>query len=160
MPGLVVNQSEVIVGANAAARNLIGQRIEGRPYVTMLRQPALLDAVEACLRQGKTRTAPYLTNDGSQHSTFSVHVAQVMMDKEAPMVLLSFEDVTQVQAAGQMRRDEPAGGRSVVAEPGRRRRTGAAHDAGQPARMPVIGDAADDAAGRRIRGYAGGRAGQ
>ena len=105
MPGLVVNQSEVIVGANAAARNLISQRIEGRPYVTMLRQPALLDAVEACLRQGKTRTAPYLTNDGSQHSTFSVHVAQVMMDKEAPMVLLSFEDVTQVQAAGQMRRD-------------------------------------------------------
>ncbi|ASM72351.1 alkaline phosphatase synthesis sensor protein PhoR [Pseudosulfitobacter pseudonitzschiae] len=105
MPGLVVNQSEVIVGANIAARNLIGQRIEGRPYVTMLRQPALLDAVEACLRQGKPRTAPYLTNDGAQHSTFSVHVAQVVTDDAAPMVLLTFEDVTHVQQAGQMRRD-------------------------------------------------------
>jgi two-component system phosphate regulon sensor histidine kinase PhoR len=105
MPGLVVNQSEVIVGANLAARNLIGQRIEGRPYVTMLRQPSLLDAVEACLRESKTRTAPYLSNDGAQHTTFSVHVAQVVVDGDAPMVLLTFEDVTHVQQAGQMRRD-------------------------------------------------------
>ncbi len=105
MPGLVINQSEVIVGANTAARTLIGQRIEGRPYVTMLRQPSLLDAVEACLQQGKVGSAPYLSNDGAQHTTFSVHVAQVVADEQAPMVLLTFEDVTQVQQAGQMRRD-------------------------------------------------------
>lgn len=102
LPALVIDGSERIVGANAEARALIGQGIEGRNFVTMLRQPALIDTVEAVLRDSRPRVAQYLANDGAQDTTFQV-TARVLPEQNA--LLLCFMDVTHLEQAGQMRRD-------------------------------------------------------
>jgi two-component system phosphate regulon sensor histidine kinase PhoR len=102
LPALTIDTAERIVAANAEARTLIGQGIEGRNFVTMLRQPALIDAIEAVLRDNAPRTAPYLTNDGVEDTTFQVTVRVVDDHK---VILLCFIDVTHVEQAGQMRRD-------------------------------------------------------
>lgn len=102
LPALLIDGSERIVGANEEARTLVGQGIEGRNFVTMLRQPALIDAVEAVLRDSRPRVAQYLANDGVQDTTFRV-TARVVADQR--VILLCFLDVTHVEQAGQMRRD-------------------------------------------------------
>ncbi|WP_299783281.1 ATP-binding protein [uncultured Roseobacter sp.] len=102
LPALIIDGSERIVSANAEARNLIGQGIEGRNFVTMLRQPGLIDTVEAVLRDSRPRVAQYLANDGVQDTTFQV-TARALAEQKA--LLLCFMDVTHLEQAGQMRRD-------------------------------------------------------
>ncbi|WP_195820331.1 ATP-binding protein [Roseobacter sp. MH60115] len=102
LPALIIDGSERIVSANAEARNLIGQGIEGRNFVTMLRQPGLIDTVEAVLRDSRPRVAQYLANDGVQDTTFQV-TARALSEQKA--LLLCFMDVTHLEQAGQMRRD-------------------------------------------------------
>ncbi len=106
MPALAVDGADRIVAANVDARTLIGQQIVGRNYVTMLRQPAVLDAVERCLRDGTAQQTQYLSSDGAQDTTFHVTCRPVPPeDAGRGLVLLTFQDVTQVQQVGQMRRD-------------------------------------------------------
>ncbi len=102
LPALLIDGSERIVGANEEARAMIGRGIEGRNFVTMLRQPALIDTVEAVLRDSRPRVAQYLSNDGVQDTTFRV-TARVVADQR--IILLCFLDVTHLEQAGQMRRD-------------------------------------------------------
>lgn len=102
LPALIIDGSERIVSANAEARNLIGHGIEGRNFVTMLRQPGLIDTVEAVLRDSRPRVAQYLANDGVQDTTFQV-TARALSEQKA--LLLCFMDVTHLEQAGQMRRD-------------------------------------------------------
>ncbi|MBW4708940.1 two-component sensor histidine kinase [Roseobacter sp. YSTF-M11] len=102
LPALVIDGAERIIAANAEACTLIGQGITGRNYVTMLRQPALLDTIEAVLRDSRPRVSQYLANDGVQDTTFQV-TARVVPDLRA--ILLCFIDVTHLEQAGQMRRD-------------------------------------------------------
>ncbi|WP_295313040.1 ATP-binding protein [Roseobacter sp.] len=102
MPALAIDGAERIKAANAAARTLIGQGIEGRNFVTMLRQPQLIQSIEAVLRDSTPRMSEYLSNDGVQDTTFQVSVRVV---PDLNVVLLCFLDITQVQQAGQMRRD-------------------------------------------------------
>lgn len=102
MPALAIDGLERIIVANTEARTLIGQGIEGRNFVTMLRQPALIEAIEAVLRDGTNRVSPYLSNDGVRDTTFQVSVRQV---PALSVIVLCFMDVTHVEQAGQMRRD-------------------------------------------------------
>lgn len=102
VPALAIDGTERIVAANEEARALIGQGIEGRNFVTMLRQPGLIDTIEAVLRDSRPRTAQYLANDGVQDTTFQV-TARIVPDKR--VLLLCFLDVTHLEQAGQMRRD-------------------------------------------------------
>lgn len=102
LPAVLIDGSERIVGANDDARALIGKGIEGRNFVTMLRQPGLIDTVEAVLRDSRPRVAQYLANDGAQDTTFQVS-ARVVSDQR--VILLCFRDVTHLEQAGQMRRD-------------------------------------------------------
>jgi len=104
LPAVLIGQEERILGANAGALALLGRGIAGRHFITALRQPATLDAVEACLRDGRRRTTRYLSSDGAQDTAFVVTCAPV--DGGAGRgVLVSFEDVTHLEQAGQMRRD-------------------------------------------------------
>ncbi|MGC3937246.1 ATP-binding protein [Roseobacter sp. EG26] len=102
LPALVIDEAERIAAANSEACTLIGQGIVGRNYVTMLRQPALLDTIEAVLRDNRPRVSQYLANDGVQDTTFKVTL-RVMPELRAMM--LCFIDVTHLEQAGQMRRD-------------------------------------------------------
>ncbi|MFK7868878.1 MAG: ATP-binding protein [Roseobacter sp.] len=102
LPAMTVDGSERISAANAAAQKLVGQGIVGRNFVTILRQPVLVDMIEAVLRDSQPRAARYLANDGERDTTFEV-TARVVTEHR--VILLCFTDITHLEQAGQMRRD-------------------------------------------------------
>lgn len=104
MPIVIVGMSERVLGLNEQARRLIGLDCEGWHYITALRQPALLDAIEATLRDGGRRNARFLGVEGARDTTWAVSIASVALDA-GRSVVLTFQDVTAVEEAGQMRRD-------------------------------------------------------
>lgn len=107
LPAVLVDLTERIVAANADAQTLLGPQIETRHYATILRQPPILDAIEACLRDQLPKTAPFLSNDGAQDTTFQA-TCRFVADPDAGArggVLVCFQDITHVEQAGQMRRD-------------------------------------------------------
>lgn len=103
-PVILVGRDERIRGLNGPAKRLIGTDCDGWPYITALRQPALLDAVEATLKDGGRRTARYLGNDGARDTTWDVSVNGVMLS-DGLTVVLDFQDQTALEDAGEMRRD-------------------------------------------------------
>ena len=107
LPSLAIDASERIVGTNPDALTLIGQKARGQNYVTMLRQPALLETIETTLADGMARSTQYLSNDGVQDTTFRVtcRTVQGLGPGAAGVVLVFFEDISDKEQAGQMRRD-------------------------------------------------------
>ncbi|MEL6207159.1 MAG: ATP-binding protein [Pseudomonadota bacterium] len=104
LPLVLVGQDERIAAMNARARDLFGTDGTGRHHVTVLRQPALLEVIEAALRGRRAGQARYFDNSEAREATYRVAVGSVEWDDGAG-VLVSFEDVTDVERAGQMRRD-------------------------------------------------------
>ncbi len=102
VPALAIDGAERIIAANAEARTLIGQGIEGRNYVTILRQPVLIDTVEKVLADSLPRTSTYLANDGLEDTAFQV-TARVVPSQR--VLLLCFLDTTHLEQAGEMRRN-------------------------------------------------------
>jgi len=110
MPAVLIGRGEHVVGANERALGLLGHAIVGHHFITALRQPAILDAIEACLRDGNTRQTRYLSRDGAQDTSFAVNCAPVdtvdtVDTGTGKGALICFEDVTHLEQAGQMRRD-------------------------------------------------------
>lgn len=104
IPAVLIAPDERIFAVNSAGETLLGKNIEGRHFITALRQPTLLDTIEQVQRDGIRRQTRYLTNDGQHDTTYRVACGAVPMDGRSG-VLVSFEDVTPVEQAGQMRRD-------------------------------------------------------
>ncbi len=104
LPALLIRLDERIAAANAEARALLGDGLEGRHFITALRQPVLLDAIENTFRDGAPRLTRYLTSDGRQDSTYEVSCRAVTLE-DAPGVMLTFHDITHLEQASQMRRD-------------------------------------------------------
>ncbi|WP_323783293.1 ATP-binding protein [Leisingera sp.] len=107
MPAVLVDQTERLIAENSAAAPLLGQEGKGRHFATVLRQPSVATAIEACLRDRKPRTARHLANDGAQDTTFAVTLRYVpgIGAVSGGAVLVCFDDVTEREQAGQMRRD-------------------------------------------------------
>lgn len=103
-PILLVGQDDRIVCVNAAAEQLLGMTCDGLPYITALRQPAVLDAVEATLKDQDARTTTYLGTDGARETTFEVTVRSAVLSG-GTVVVLSFQDLTALEQAEDMRRD-------------------------------------------------------
>jgi two-component system phosphate regulon sensor histidine kinase PhoR len=104
IPSVLIGRGERILGANDQARALLGQMILGRHFITALRQPPVLDAIENTLRDGTRRTTRYLGSDGAQDTSFVVTVSKVD-SVVGTGALVCFEDITHLEQAGQMRRD-------------------------------------------------------
>ncbi|WP_227271581.1 sensor histidine kinase [Roseobacter weihaiensis] len=102
VPAMAIDRQERIVASNGEARTLIGQGLEGRNYVTILRQPGLIDTIEAVLRDRQPRMSHYLSNDGVEDTNYQVTVRVV---PGLQTIVLCFLDVTHLEQAGQMRRD-------------------------------------------------------
>jgi len=100
MPLVFIGRDERVLGANQLAGQLFGAAADGYHYITVLRQPELLDCVEAALKTGRRQEARYLTRDGDRDVTYSVIAAP-----SATGVMLSLEDIGHQQAANAMRRD-------------------------------------------------------
>jgi two-component system phosphate regulon sensor histidine kinase PhoR len=103
LPAIFLGEGDRIAGMNVRAEALFGTA-EGRPFITVIRQPMVLDAVAAARAQRVPQTARYLAKDGMQDVIYAVHCAHVVAGP-ATGVLISFEDVTNQQQIGQMRRD-------------------------------------------------------
>lgn len=104
-PVVVIAENEHILHVNPAGRRIVGPSMVGRHFITALRQPALLDAVEAVLRGQSARDARFLTRKGGQDISYQVHCAPVQRDTGRGAALLVFDDVSDIATAGQMRRD-------------------------------------------------------
>lgn len=104
LPALLIRRDARIEAANSDALALLGAGIVGRHFITALRQPSLMDTIEATLRDGTARGTRYLTNDGRQDTTFRVSVRAIGLALGSA-ALVVFEDVTHVEQAGQIRRD-------------------------------------------------------
>ncbi|MEO0915825.1 MAG: ATP-binding protein [Pseudomonadota bacterium] len=101
LPVLLVDASGRIEATNAGAQKLFGESINGRHYITVLRQPTLLDAVEQAITRKTTTRSKYLTTEARRDITLQATCACL----PGGQVLISFEDRTHVEEAFQMRRD-------------------------------------------------------
>ncbi|WP_163850181.1 sensor histidine kinase [Pseudooceanicola aestuarii] len=104
LPSLLVGRGERIIAANNLALELLGPGITGRHFITAIRQPAVLDAVEASLGDKQTRETRMLTTRGGQDHNFDVTCTYVETSFGSG-VLTCFEDITHVEKAEKMRRD-------------------------------------------------------
>ena len=104
LPSLLIAQNERVMAMNGPARQMFGEGGLGRHYIAVLRQPALLDCVEEALRLRQSRTIRYLTTDLSREATYQVSASPVGQGADAG-VLVCFEDVTEREQAGLIRRD-------------------------------------------------------
>lgn len=106
MPAILIGSTERIEVMNAQAVQLLGADLAERHYVTALRQPAVLDCVEATLRSRSAHEARYLTTISGQDATYHMRCHPLVGAEGAPGgALLTFEDVSALEEAGQMRRD-------------------------------------------------------
>jgi two-component system phosphate regulon sensor histidine kinase PhoR len=104
LPLLLVGADERIVFANARAVSIFAKELNDRHYIAVLRHPALLDAIEVALQSGEPRQAIYLGSEAQKETTYLVRAVPVP-DASGLSVLVSFEDQTEMQEAGNMRRD-------------------------------------------------------
>lgn len=104
MPLVLIGGDERIRATNAAAEAFLNGARSERHYVTALRQPELLRCVEGVLKDGRPRRARYVDKTIAREATYRVQVAPVGGDPREG-VLVSFEDVTEVEMAGEVRRD-------------------------------------------------------
>ena len=92
-----------IAALNDAAAALLGADISGRHYVTALRQPALVEAVEAGFA-GQRTEARWLQRNAGRDSTYQVSVAPLGRSGGSGSGLLaSFVDMTPLEEAGERR---------------------------------------------------------
>ncbi|MEW2916254.1 ATP-binding protein [Ruegeria sp. ANG10] len=107
MPALMVDQTERIIAANDDANTLLTQNIVGRHFATILRQPGVIDAIEQCLHTKGPSKARHLSNDGAQDTTFEVECRYLngVGAVSGGAMLATFQDVSHVEQASQMRRD-------------------------------------------------------
>jgi len=103
LPLMIVGRDQRIKSANVGAHAIFGAELEGRQVLTVIRQPALLDALEATLRDGSVNRARFLIT-GAQDASYRIMTSPVTdgLDRGA---LIAFEDVTELEKAEEMRRD-------------------------------------------------------
>ena len=100
LPILVIGADERLLGLNWPAQRIFGADAAGRHYITALRQPDLLDAIEKTLQTGAPGTTRYLGRSADADTTYDVTV-----NASDGHVVVTLTDMTALEAAGQMRRD-------------------------------------------------------
>lgn len=102
LPALAVGADARVRVANAPARALLGEGIAGRHFMMAMRQPQLVDRIEAAL-QGADRTQVRVALAGAQDAAYRVTVSG--LGAGGGGVLCVFEDISEQEQVGQMRRD-------------------------------------------------------
>lgn len=102
LPALAIDSAEQIIAINPPAQKLLGLVAQGRHFITVLRQPAVVEAVEKCLSGMQNASAAYLARENGNDVTYTVSASLV---GETGIALLTFQDITLLANAGQMRRD-------------------------------------------------------
>jgi two-component system phosphate regulon sensor histidine kinase PhoR len=100
LPVLLIGPDGRIEGLNARARDVLGADVLERLYLNAFRQPLFVDAIEAALTSGQGRVVRMVRQVGATEQVFRVTCSPV---KEG--VICAFEDVSEAEQIGQMRRD-------------------------------------------------------
>ena len=105
LPALAVGTDERILSANAPARALLGEGIEERHFAMAMRQPGIVAAVEAALARGEAGHARHTVPGASFDTVHRVTVTPVDLGGSGRVALCAFEDQSEQEQIGQMRRD-------------------------------------------------------
>lgn len=101
IPALIIDSDERITLANDPAIALFGAGVVGRHYILAMRQPGLLDAIEGTLRHKQKTIGRHIVTGPSREATYRVFVSPVADDR----VMCVFEDITEQEQVGAIRRD-------------------------------------------------------
>lgn len=104
IPVMVIGDDERITAMNAPAAKLFSEDIIGRHYITVLRQPIILDAIENVFRLSKPVRSSYRLTESARDILYEVAVAPIMLPS-FKCVTVVFEDHTERHDAELMRRD-------------------------------------------------------
>ena len=100
VPVILIGADDRVRAANDAVSVILGPNLVGRHFITALRQPAIVAAVGEVRQHGERQLVPYTGRDGARDVSYQVAVAPA-----GPDLVLTFEDRTAAEEAGQMRRD-------------------------------------------------------
>jgi len=104
LAAVLIGPDAHISAVNTLGADLLGRAIEGRHFMTALRQPDVIDAVEASLADRQPRDTQYHSSDAGRDTSFAVSLGFVEIGATSG-VLLCFEDLSEKEQASQMRRD-------------------------------------------------------
>lgn len=99
-PVMLIDEAQIISAISPAMEAILGKHVRGRHYITALRQPITLDAIESALRSGHAAQTHWLGRDGARDTTWQVHIVP-----DGGRVVVTFEDRTAAKEVGQLRRD-------------------------------------------------------
>lgn len=100
IPTLLLDSDGRIEAANKPASDTLGDGLVGRLYLTAFRQPGLVDAIDAALKKNLPGMARFLRQTGAGDEVYQVTVTPLPEG-----VLCAFEDISEQEQIGQMRRD-------------------------------------------------------
>ncbi|MCF2903964.1 ATP-binding protein [Octadecabacter sp. CECT 8868] len=108
-PVILVGPDGRVACANSPALSLLGTDATGWSYVTALRQPAILEAVEICLSGIGSPVVRYTSNDGARDTLWDVSVTPLSLEHDGGFggfsALMSFTDTTAQSDADEKRRE-------------------------------------------------------
>lgn len=99
-PMLLIDPDQRVSIQNAAMTELLTFDFTGRNYVTALRQPAVLDAIDRARDEMSQTIARYVTRSGQTDQVYEVSIIP-----ESDHLLVMFEDQSAEQATHTLRRD-------------------------------------------------------
>lgn len=102
LPTLVIGRAEKVGILNGPAEMLLGKNIVGRHFTTALRHPKLVEAVERSLLDRAPRKVSYRVVESGSDAFYDVHVQTIA---DTGLLLLSFQNLTNIAQAEQMRRE-------------------------------------------------------
>ncbi|MCA8867355.1 MAG: two-component sensor histidine kinase [Rhodobacteraceae bacterium] len=102
LPTLIIGRAEKVEILNSAAEILLGKNVVGRHFTTALRHPKLVDAVEHCLLDRAPRSVSYQVVENGSDAFYDVYLHEIA---GAGLLLLSFQNMSDLAQAEQMRRD-------------------------------------------------------
>jgi two-component system phosphate regulon sensor histidine kinase PhoR len=98
---VLVAPDALIWQTNAPARTLLGDGLEGRHYMTAIRQPDLVGLIDGVLAGGPGGKARYLVTGPGRDVVYRSTVASLGPQGAS----IAFEDITEIEQAEEMRRD-------------------------------------------------------
>jgi two-component system, OmpR family, phosphate regulon sensor histidine kinase PhoR len=103
-PALFVTQDQRVAAANAPARLLLGDGLEARHFALSLRHPQAITTIEAALTTGTVGKARISNIGAATDAVFRLTVTPVGGGGTSGVLCL-FEDVSDAEQIGQMRRE-------------------------------------------------------
>lgn len=100
LPALLIGADMRVIAANAAAEAVLGPAGIGGHLARVIRNPAVLDAVQACRSSGASAEAQYMADDAGQDTLYDVTCAPA-----GETVLMCLHDVSTALQTDMMRRE-------------------------------------------------------